>query len=124
MSADWFWEGNVQAAVADHLRADGWSIEWLSDTKRCQRGPDIVATKGERKVVVEAKGYPSETYADEARRGIKKKTKPTNQAPKWFSTALVQVIKVAGGEGSPEVAMAFPDYQRFWTFVAQSEWAL
>jgi hypothetical protein len=70
------------------------------------------------------KGYPSETYADEVRRGVKKRTNPANQAPKWFSQALMKAITTTDGGGDPEVAVAFPDHPRFRSLIAQSEWAL
>jgi hypothetical protein len=123
-SDDWFWEGNVQEVLATHLRAEGWSVEALADTATKARGIDIAASRAERRLAVEVKGYPSETYADEARRGIKKRTNPTNQAPKWFSQAVMKAITTTDGEGYPEVAIAFPDYPRFRSLIAQSEWAL
>ena len=73
---------------------------------------------------MEVKGYPSETYADVARQGITKKTNPTNQAPKWFSQALVKAITTTNGDGDPEVAIALPDHPRFRGLIEKSEWAL
>lgn len=123
-SDDWFWEGNVQEALAAHLRAEGWSVEALADTASKARGIDVSASREGRRLAVEVKGYPSETYADEARRGIRKRTNPTNQAPKWFSQAVMKAITTTDGEGNPEVAIAFPDYPRFRSLIARSEWAL
>jgi hypothetical protein len=123
-SDDWFWEGNVQEALAAHLRAEGWNVERLAHTASKARGIDIEATLDGRRLAIEVKGYPSETYADEARRAIKKRTNPTHQAPKWFSQALVKAITTTNGDGDPEVAIAFPDYPRFRGLIERSEWAL
>ena len=124
MSDDWFWEGNVQAALAVYLRAEGWSVDQLADTASRARGIDILARKDGRRLAVEVKGYPGTTYASGDQQGEPKRTKPTNQAPKWFSQALVRAIRSTDGSGSPEVAIAFPDYPRFRSLIADSDWAL
>jgi hypothetical protein len=64
---DWFWEGNVQEALAGYLEGKGWSIRSLADTAARSRGIDIVAVRGSTQLLVEVKGYPSTTYkgADE-----------------------------------------------------------
>src|SRR4051794_37233541 len=35
---DWFWEGNVVAAVVRYLKVAGWRIEWVSDTATKEQG--------------------------------------------------------------------------------------
>jgi hypothetical protein len=122
--SDWFWEGNVQTAVANYLAGEGWTIEQAADTASRARGIDLLATKDGRKLAVEVKGYPSATYARGAQQGMPKRTNPTNQAPKWFSQALFKAITSTNGEGGPEVAIAFPDHPRFRGLLAKSEWAL
>lgn len=124
MSTDWFWEGNVQEALAAHLRADGWDVTQLADTASRARGIDVLAAKDGRTLAVEVKGYPSTTYARGAEQGMPKRTNPTNQAPKWFSQALVKAINSTDGNGDPEVAIAFPDHPRFRSLIERSEWAL
>jgi hypothetical protein len=124
MSSDWFWEGNVQEALAVHLRSEGWDVRQLADTASRARGIDVLATKDERTLAVEVKGYPSTTYARGALQGMPKRTNPTNQAPKWFSQALVKAIATTDGGGDPEVAIAFPDHARFRSLIERSEWAL
>jgi hypothetical protein len=121
---DWFWEGNVQAALATHLQAEGWSVDHLADTASRARGIDVLARRDGRTLAVEVKGYPATTYARGPQQGMPKKTNPTNQAPKWFSQALAKAITSTDGEGSPEVAIAFPDHPRFRFLIAKSEWAL
>ncbi len=37
--ADWFWEGNVQAALIGHLAATGWQIRQVADTRSRSTGP-------------------------------------------------------------------------------------
>lgn len=124
MSDDWFWEGNVQEALAAHLRSDGWSVDQLADTASRARGIDVLARKDGRTLAIEVKGYPSTTYARGEQQGMPKRTNPTNQAPKWFSQALVKAITTTNEGGDPEVAIAFPDYPRFRSLIAKSEWAL
>lgn len=121
---EWSWEGNVQTALVAHLRAEGWDIRSAADTASRARGIDVLAAKDGRTLAIEVKGYPSTTYARGAQQGLPKKTNPTNQAPKWFSQALVKAITTTDGSGRPEVAVAFPDYPRFRGLIAKSEWAL
>jgi hypothetical protein len=120
----WSWEGNVQDALVAFLRDEGWVIRSAADTASRARGIDVLAAKDGRTLAVEVKGYPSTTYARGEHAGMPKKTNPTNQAPKWFSQALVKAITSTDGTGSPEVAVAFPDYPRFRGLIAKSEWAL
>jgi hypothetical protein len=88
-------------------------------------GPVVAGDGGVEHTCVESSGPRClRRTGSEARRGIKKRTNPTNQAPKWFSQAVMKAITTTDGEGDPEVAIAFPDYPRFRALIAQSEWAL
>jgi hypothetical protein len=53
-SEDWFWEGNVQEALATHLRDEGWSVDPLADTASKARGIDISASREGRQLAVGA----------------------------------------------------------------------
>lgn len=55
----WYWEGNVQAALARHLGQAGWKIEQTADTASRERGIDLVATRSGERMAVEVKGYPA-----------------------------------------------------------------
>ncbi len=61
-TTEWWWEGNVQAAVGRHLAADGWSIRRVADTASRERGVDIEANRDSGQLLVQVKGYPSATY--------------------------------------------------------------
>lgn len=123
-AAPWYWEGNVQASVARFLVVAGWTIESAADTASRQRGIDLVATKGGRRLAVEVKGYPGTVYARGERAGQPKPTAPTTQARHWFAQALLTAVLVGGAEERAEVAIAFPDMPRFRDLIARSEWAL
>ena len=120
----WYWEGNVQASVARFLLAAGWTIESAAETASRQRGIDLFATKGARRLAVEVKGYPGTVYARGERMGQPKPTAPTTQARHWFAQALLTaVLAGAPGDGA-KAALAFPDMPRFRDLIARSEWAL
>src|SRR5680860_722115 len=57
-TAEWWWEGRVQAAVVRHLAASGWDIRRVVDTASRERGVDIEATRDGQHLLVEVKGYP------------------------------------------------------------------
>ena len=120
----WYWEGNVQASVARVLVAAGWTIESAADTASRQRGIDLVARKGGRRLAVEVKGYPGTVYARGERAGQPKPTAPTTQARHWFAQALLTAVLVGGSEDRVDVAVAFPNMPRFRELIARSDWAL
>lgn len=106
---DWFWEGNVQTCLAEHLQHDGWSVLHTSDSARRAQGVDLLAERDGRRLVVEVKGYPSTVYERGPRQGQKKPTNPPNQARQWFSHALLSAMSYYGTT-QDEVAMAFADF--------------
>jgi len=65
----WYWEGNVQAQVAKFLMSEGWTIVSAANTATRQRGVDLVATNGARRLAIEVKGFPGTVYARGDRAG-------------------------------------------------------
>lgn len=121
---DWFWEGAVQDAVVTALTAEGWRVERAMDTASRERGIDILATKDNRTLAVEVKGYPTTTYQRGPKQGLPKPTAPTNQARQWFSHALLAAVLTPSSHPGVEVALAFPDMPRFRGLLDRSAWAL
>jgi hypothetical protein len=109
---DWFWEGNVQGRVAEHLAVTGWEVLKMADTLRQERGPDITARRGRRRLLVEVKGYPSESYRDSRRAGQIKRTSPGNQAPNWIARATYTAVAYLGEYPGHDVAIGLPDFPR------------
>ena len=121
---DWFWEGEVQTAVARHLAAAGWTVERQADTSARERGVDILAVRGRRKLAVEVKGFPSTTYARGPKAGQPKPTAPTLQARHWFAEALLTSLLTKSANAKHEIALALPDVPRFREFVKATASAL
>ena len=88
----WFWEGNVQSALADALTSRGWTVTGVADTESKAPGIDLVATMDGRWLAIEVKGYPNTTYDHGPKRGQAKPTQPTNQARQWFSHAFLGMM--------------------------------
>jgi hypothetical protein len=122
---DWFWEGRVQDALVAHLLAQGWSIEQTSDTASRERGIDVLASRPNRRLAVEVKGFPSTRYARGEKAGQPKPTSPALQARHWFAGALLTALVTRSkyGEGL-ELALALPDMPRFRGLIEQTGWAL
>ncbi len=79
----WFWEGNVQAKVAEHIQSLGYTITSIANTATKQQGKDVVAhAPSGQKMWISAKGYPIGTL----------KTNPRTQARHWFAHALFDLI--------------------------------
>lgn len=124
LGKDWEYEGNVVAAVTQFLLASGWSVEFVADTRSHQQGDDIRATLGERTLRVEAKGWPSDGYADPRRFTEEKRTNPNTQAVHWYATALLGVVRDLGLHAGQEVAMALPDKPRYRVLLRETEASL
>ena len=109
--ADWFWEGNVVAAIAAHLKADGWRIIRLANTTSKESGADIRAEKDGRCLVVEVKGYPSLYYQHGPKKGAVKRTTPATQARHWFGEAMLSGMLRTVDPAAGQVALGFPKFE-------------
>jgi hypothetical protein len=110
---EWFWEGNVQAAVVRHLAATGWSIRRVASTSTSEHGVDIEADHDGERLVVEVKGFPGSTYARGERKGTAKTTPAAGQARTYFSNALLAGLLMRAEEDDARVVLAFPDMPTF-----------
>jgi hypothetical protein len=120
----WYWEGNVQARVAAFLKAQGWTITRSADTASFQKGIDLIAAMGDRRLAVEVKGFPGTVYARGPKAGQAKPTKPALQARHWFGEAILSGILIRGSDEHIEIALAFPDVPRYRQLLARSVRAL
>lgn len=105
-------EDAVIAAVSRLLRRDGWTIEAIASAALREKGADIQARLGERRLIVEAKGWPAGTYKD----GAPKKWLPYPQARAYFSNALLPLL-IAWSEERAEIALALPRMSTYVTLV-------
>lgn len=121
---DWFWEGNIQSAIVDFMEKDEFEIISQTDTQSKQRGPDIVSKKNGKQRLVFVKGYPSTKYADGAKKGQKKRTRPDTQARHWFAQAIRDAILAKGDDSSLEIALGFPNIRTYRLLIRRSSWAL
>lgn len=110
----WYWEGNVQATVAEFLTTQGYNIVRLADTRRRQRGKDIEAIGNDGPLWVTVKGFPQGTS----------KTKPSTQAGHWFKQALFDVIDWRGQSNESKIFMALPDFPRYRKLAEKISWLL
>jgi hypothetical protein len=120
----WFREGNVQARLADHFRAEGWIIQQLADTAKLERGVDLIVSKGTRRFAIEVKGYPDTVYARGPKVGQLKPTNPLLQARHWFGEALLSAIFVRGSMPDAEIGLGFPDFPRYRQLIEKSRYAI
>lgn len=110
---DWYWEGNVQAALVAHLSQGGWRILRVADTARGEQGHDIHAQRADERLLVEVKGYPSSVYVRGPKQGQPKPTQPALQARQYFSHALLSGMLMRGEAPTARVALAFPDFATY-----------
>lgn len=96
-------ENDVVAAVCVHLEARGWAILSRCDTG--QRGIDVVAQRGDQRLLVEAKGGTS-SKANTARFG---KAFNTAQTSDHVANAVFTAMELASSEPQAIVAVALPN---------------
>jgi hypothetical protein len=116
----WFWEGRVQDVLAVHLMDEGWEVREAADTESKAPGIDLLATKEERWLAIEVKGYPSTTYDHGPKRGQPKPTQPTNQARQWFSHALLGMMLLRDKRPDAEIAICFPRFTTYENLVKRT----
>jgi hypothetical protein len=110
---EWFWEGNIQAALVRHLAADGWRIRRVADTHSREHGVDIEADRSEVSLLIEVKGYPSATYLRGPNEGQKKNFGVGAQARHYFGNAVLTGLLMRSDSVSARVILAFPTFETF-----------
>jgi len=110
---EWFWEGNVQAAVVTHLAHQGWQIKRVASTSTSEHGVDIEASRDGSTLLVEVKGYPGTTYARGERKGEAKSHSVGAQARTYFSNALLAGLLMRADSPDARVVLAFPEMTTF-----------
>ncbi|HEY8194513.1 MAG TPA: hypothetical protein VIF13_05650 [Hyphomicrobium sp.] len=124
VTSDWFWEGNVVEAICRFLEQEGWMVVGKADTHSKERGVDIHAIHGGRTLLIEAKGYPSNNYRDPRRVSEVKPTNPTSQAQKWYSHALLKVMRLQNEHPDAVVALGFPDFPSYRKLFEETRYGL
>ena len=100
-------ENDVICAVTRHLRDKGWRIEKVSTTG--QRGFDILARKGRKSLVVEAKGETSSKHwTNRYDKGFTRGQKGSHVAVALFEAARV----ISGGEHKAGIALPSDEVHR------------
>lgn len=113
-------EATVQAAIADHLVATGWTLISTANTATKEHGIDIVAERGSRRLAIEVKGYPSREYENPARAVEAKPTQPASQARQWYSHALLKALLTRDELPSVIVGIGLPDMPTYRNLVSRT----
>jgi hypothetical protein len=95
-------ENDVVTAVANYLRAEGWTVLQTLSTR--DRGVDVIAARGESTLHVEAKG------ATSARIGSARHGRPfdRSQVRDHVAKAVLTALEVASRDDGVVPAIAFP----------------
>jgi hypothetical protein len=120
---DWFWEGNIQARIVDSLLKEGYLVD-SADTLLKQRGPDIVAKKGNETILFEIKGWPAGSIVDGPRKGMPKKAPAILQARHWFGEALLTLMIAKTSFPNYSLILGLPDFQRYRNLIEQTRRAI
>jgi len=93
-SKPWYWEGNVQDKITDHLRATGWNIISSANTESREAGKDIIAKKDTDELWISVKGWPEKSQNMQARH--------------WFSGALFDLVLYRSANPGVRLAIGLP----------------
>lgn len=105
---EWFWEGNIQAALIAHLLGQDYQILRVADTGSRESGTDVIARREGRLLHVEVKGWPSQHYRDPGKAHLTKPTSAATQARLWFNEAIVHGLRLRDAHPSDEVMICLP----------------
>lgn len=103
----------MQGAFAALLASHGWKIESLADTARRVRGVDVLASRGDRLLGAEVKGYPSTGYEDPARAHEVKRSSPGGQARAWYAKGILSALMLKESQPERESLLILPDVDRY-----------
>jgi len=110
--APWFWEGNIQEQVVQHLVRNGYQIRSVADTASRQQGIDVVAELNGTQLWVSVKGYPKGTA----------RTNATLQAGHWFKQVIFDILDYRGKSKDVSLGVALPDYPRYRSMAQKIQW--
>lgn len=119
-TTEWWWEGNVQAAVVRHLAAEGWSIRRVADTSSREHGVDIDASRGAERLLVEVKGYPSATYVRGPKEGTAKAGGVAMQARTYYAGAVLSGMLMRSERPDARVLLVLPDVETYRSLTART----
>jgi hypothetical protein len=107
----WYWEGNVQAQLIEHLKERGMTIARVANTSTREPGIDIEAlTRDGVPLWMTVKGVPED----------KGGTRPPTQARQWFSQAMFDVILYRQRSRTAILAVGLPDDFKTYQALAKS----
>jgi hypothetical protein len=95
--------------LVTYLANEGWQIQRVANTAMKEQGIDVLATRGDRTLAVEVKGYPGRRYSDPRRAGETKPTLPSTQARHWYAQAILKAMLLCSEHPIYEIAIALPD---------------
>lgn len=110
IQSEWYWEGNVQEKIVDHLKSKGDKIIRAADTVSREPGVDIEAAypSGE-KLLVTVKGYPKKSQNTQARH--------------WFSQAIFDIVLYKQDYPNTKLAIGLPmGFKTYENLAARVAW--
>lgn len=116
----WDWEGNVVTTLAKHLQVEGWKVVRQANAATRETGVDLEVRKGDRRRLIEVKGWPASKHAEGPQAG-KRKRWPATMARNYFGDLLLNAFLHIESAAAAEVAIAVPDRETFTTLLRRVE---
>ena len=128
---DWYWEGNVQAAVLDFMEEkEEFTILSSGEPSSSEQGVEIVAERsvgpGQVPVhrLVTVRGWPSQLYTRGALAGQPRSTRPEIVARGWIAQTVFDLALSRGADPDLDLALALPTMASYVRYLQRLRWFL
>jgi hypothetical protein len=126
---DWFWEGNVQERVLEHMRSEeGYAILSPGQPTPSEQGIEIVAERsvGGRPVhrLVSVRGWPPGVYTRGTLAGQPRAARPATIARSWIAQAVFDLALSRGADPDLDLSLALPTIAGYIRYLQRLRWFL
>lgn len=124
---DWFWEGNVQERVIEHMKnEEGYTILSPGQPMPSEQGVEIMAQRGTDGVtnhrLVVVRGWPSAMYTRGSLAGQPRTARPEVVARGWIAQAVLDIALGRGADPDVELALAVPAMASYVRYLQRLRW--
>lgn len=126
---DWYWEGNIQAAMLDHMQnVEDFTILSSGQANPSEQGLEIVAEHQleSRSVhrLVSVRGWPSQLYSRGTQAGQPRITRPEVTARAWIAQLIFDLSLNRGADPDLDLALALPTMAGYIRYLQRLRWFL
>ena len=124
---DWFWEGNVQARIVEHMKGEeGYTILSPGQPAPAEQGVEVLAERANDGITIHrlvvVRGWPSPLYTRGSLAGQPRTSRPEVVARGWIAQAVLDIALGRGGDPDLELALAIPAMASYVRYLQRLRW--